>query len=506
VFRLGTFFASVLDWDESLYLLVADQWLRGHAPYTVVWDNKPPGIYALFALALQATGRSILAVRALACIAVAVTCTAVFRIGALLRRDGWVVGLVAGGCYAGLSLNNGGQAANTEVFFAAPSVVALYLVLSAARSLPQAGTAMRLAWAGLLFGLALEIKYVAIFDVAVALLILALGFPGRARARNAVVGLGASVVAMLLATTVPFVLVTLLFRSTGHGSAYWAANFTANQARTLQQAFRLDVITTALRAELRSNMLPFLVGPLPVLGYLAVTGRLDDKEDRWFVRTAGLAVLATLGCLIVVFRTALYGHYFLQLAPWLALLAAFGIVRVTLSSQPSSGIRPPRWRLLVVAVALLLAQQSYPYLLFAGKQIYFRGIKGRAYWEDRPAAVAAYLAPRLRAGDAIYVVDDEPVIYFLTGARLPTRFVFPPFLVRRKELPDITGVAPLTELTRIMGERPAYVIKLASDQDPTYVADDQIFFDLLRGFLRRDYVLDRSIDGLDIFRRSPSPP
>ena len=58
--RAPSFVMSVTDWDESLYVIMAGQWRAGHLPYTAVWDNKPIGIYAIFALFQSVFGDRIL--------------------------------------------------------------------------------------------------------------------------------------------------------------------------------------------------------------------------------------------------------------------------------------------------------------------------------------------------------------------------------------------------------------------------------------------------------------
>lgn len=63
--RWSTFYQSVIDWDESLYLLVANAWSEGNLPYTEVWDNKPPGIYSLFLLAITFLNDSVFSIRIL---------------------------------------------------------------------------------------------------------------------------------------------------------------------------------------------------------------------------------------------------------------------------------------------------------------------------------------------------------------------------------------------------------------------------------------------------------
>jgi len=57
--RWASFLPSVIDWDESLYLLQAREWLRGNWPLSGVWDMHPVGAPALIAAAflLPAHGR-----------------------------------------------------------------------------------------------------------------------------------------------------------------------------------------------------------------------------------------------------------------------------------------------------------------------------------------------------------------------------------------------------------------------------------------------------------------
>ena len=78
--RIPTFFQSVLDWDESLYFLMAQQWRHGHLPYTTIWDNKPLGIYAIFAAAQAVFGDHVAAIRIAMVLCVSVLAFAVYRI------------------------------------------------------------------------------------------------------------------------------------------------------------------------------------------------------------------------------------------------------------------------------------------------------------------------------------------------------------------------------------------------------------------------------------------
>src|SRR5260370_7375034 len=41
VFRAASFRVSVIDWDESLYLVMGQRWLQGGLPYVSIWDQHP---------------------------------------------------------------------------------------------------------------------------------------------------------------------------------------------------------------------------------------------------------------------------------------------------------------------------------------------------------------------------------------------------------------------------------------------------------------------------------
>ncbi len=99
--RLPALPQAVIDWDESVYLLMARSMLQGHVPYTVVWDHKPPGLYVLFALAQLLFGQSVLAIRLLAVAAVTVSCWLLLLYGRRVLGS-WAIGGLAALFYARL--------------------------------------------------------------------------------------------------------------------------------------------------------------------------------------------------------------------------------------------------------------------------------------------------------------------------------------------------------------------------------------------------------------------
>ena len=42
VLRAFSYNVTGLDWDESLYMVMAQRWLSGDLPYISIWDQHPP--------------------------------------------------------------------------------------------------------------------------------------------------------------------------------------------------------------------------------------------------------------------------------------------------------------------------------------------------------------------------------------------------------------------------------------------------------------------------------
>ena len=177
--RLPAFAMSVVDWDESLYFIMAEQWRAGHLPYTMVWDNKPIGVYAIFAVFQSLFGDTPVSMRIAGVLAIAATAILVYRITRHLLRGlkpltAELAGALAGVLFIVTTISDDGIASNTEIFMEAFTCLGMLLALTPAGRI-GAGRAVVI---GLSLGLAFMIKYVAVFDMfAVFLAMVAL--PGR---------------------------------------------------------------------------------------------------------------------------------------------------------------------------------------------------------------------------------------------------------------------------------------------------------------------------------------
>src|SRR6188768_648776 len=165
--RSYSFFFSVIDWDESLYLLIAEAWSHGSIPYVELWDQKPPGIYVCFLIAkLTGFGDLLLGIRILSVIVVTTSGFILYKISdKILPVKSYLVYAPAF-LYIVFTLNNQGLAANTEIFFTPFVLGGMYCIVRCLNSDKTFTIHPRLLLlSGFLFGIAFQIKYLTAFDL-----------------------------------------------------------------------------------------------------------------------------------------------------------------------------------------------------------------------------------------------------------------------------------------------------------------------------------------------------
>jgi len=423
--RWASFLPSVIDWDESLYLLQAREWLRGNWPFSGVWDMHPPGAPAIIALAFLIFGESLETVRFLG--ALAVTSTG-YALIALVRVAGAPrsVGYAAAVLYAAHTLLMGGLATNTEILFAPLVVSSLAIALASGPLWP------RLIGMGLLIGCALLIKQVAAPEGCLAFAIFA--WP-LLRARRWGL-LAATALAYALLCLMPTALVAAIYALRGEFDIWFASTILApleyaSGRIPLEQAlWRITLSALALRWLLALLLPAFLLAPRdPVLRRLVLLGLL------WFA-TASLAVAGP---------GFFFPHYFLIVIPPLSLMGAIGAYAFA-RYVGSQRARLTLAALVAFATVDLMATDLAPRLS--------RGFALGA--PDTPRRMAALMNEELQPGDTIFVPNYQPVVYFLTQARLPTRFPFPVHLTGG--FASLAGVDTDAEVARILASRPRFIV------------------------------------------------
>jgi hypothetical protein len=445
--RYSGLFASVVDWDESLYAVMAENWLHGALPYDAVWDQHSIGLPALFALILSVFPKSIIALRLSACVAVAVTATSLYFTTRLFDRRALVAAVVVT-LYLGWTSRLWGLAANTEIYLNALIAPAMYWVMRDMATAGRGRGAMgRACAAALLFGLALQIKHVVIAET--ALFIGAFGLSQFQRTGAVPWRLLAAVGGCII---LPTAVVIAYFYVHGLANEYIRAVFDSN-------------LVYAIDRPSLSKVLDGFPRSLTLIVAAAITGlaMVVRRPSRAGILLSAWAIAAGVD---VALPGQFWPHYFLLMAAPAALLAGFVIARIHL-----------RWT--AVAAAGVAAATL---LLINPLGIVHDAMKVREITDaDAPRAIAERIGRSLGPDDSIFVVNYQPVIYLLSDADVPTRHVFPADWSRR--FLAVSGLDPVRELDAVFAKQPNFVVFI----EPDWLNMGDEMFTALRGHLAGSY-------------------
>ncbi|MDD4179898.1 MAG: glycosyltransferase family 39 protein [Candidatus Margulisbacteria bacterium] len=398
------FLGVPLERDEGFYGYAAQRVLAGETPYRDFFDHKPPAIYYIYALIIKFFGPSLTAIRGATAFYGLLTTLAVFGVGLLLFGAGG--GLLAALIYAVYSGGPfiQGPFSNTEVFMVLPVTLALFFFLLARREKKISFYFL----VGLLSGLAVTIKQVAVFNFLV--LFFALIAKERLKAARPSAG--------LLAGFLSFPLFFVLY--------FWS------------QGALADLINCTLvvnKHYLSQSPAPFFFFD-PRYGLSAIWEIiLWENGPLWLLAIAGFALILAkekkpLFLLLVVWSffsfcgvaagNLFFGHYFIQVIPALSLLAAYFLVYQikNFTFAVKGGI------LILLGCCLLFNLQFQlpfytkynPYRIT--EVVYGTRTFGIAYW------ASAKIAKEIKPEDDIFVWAAEPEVYYYLGKRALTKYSF----------------------------------------------------------------------------------
>lgn len=445
-----------IDVDEQFYLLVGDRMLHGAVPYVDIWDRKPVGLFLLFAAIRLLGGVGIVQYQVVAAGFVAATAVLIAVTARRIATPG--AALIAALAYAPALALSGGQGGQTPVFYNLP-VAGAALILAGLVS--RSSSARAIQWRGavamLLIGLAMQLKYTAVFE-GIFLGVTLVWLAWRAAPRR--IAILADMAVWIGLALAPTLAAFGWYAIHGQAHAFLYANFTSIGLRHDDASGSpLDNLQ-----DMALRLAPFLLAI--VLGEWL----LREHGAPWRRRAGGVATHRFLAGWLVAAVAGVaafggyYNHYALPLLPPLAILAA-----------PSFAVV---YRGAGAVLALILLGATYlPYLPAARTLEHQRGDAAYA------RLIVARIVPRLH-GRCMYIYYGEPILYHLAHSCLPSRWPFPFHLNLAREAPAL-GVDPVAEAERIMDARPPVVIDRDTD-------DDDINYDVeavVREHLARDYRL-----------------
>jgi hypothetical protein len=436
----------IIHMDEQFYLLVAGRMLHGATLYVDIWDRKPIGLFLIYMLPRLAGGSGVLGYQILALVCVVSTALILFALARRVASD--AAAMIAAMLYIlwlGLAGGEGGQA---PVFYNLPVAGAIAILFFASKREAARGGNLRGPGIAvmLIFGIALQIKYSAVFEGIFAGLTLLGTALGRGRRP---VPLLIDLILWVGCALLPTILVGLSYAAIGHGNDWLYANFLSIMARG-QEPHRTVMIRFAIIVALVAP----LVAAIPLRRIL--DSRPIDKQARDDLRFFdSWAAAALLG--VVLFGTW-FNHYGLPLAAPLAVTAA-----------PLGRVRLGR-----LYLALLLA-----YSVIAGQILISYHLRDRGDAQMLQSAAAAVQGHR----NCIFVYDGMTALYDAGQSCVPTTHPFPEHLQSVHEQ-GATGIDEVGEVHAIMARRPDRVLTMEPGTPEENPASRKALYDILG----REYV------------------
>lgn len=471
--RAAQFGNPVVQVDDEFYLLTGDRMLHGALPYVDIWDRKPIGLFLLYAAIRLLGGEGVLAYQLVATLFAVATAFVVARIA---RNLAGPHGAAAAGVvyilYLGIFGGEGGQ---SPVFYNLFVALAAWAMTGIVRRPGFDGV----SFAGglgvmLLVGVAMQVKYTALFEgVFFGLALLWFGWQ-RGVARGWLAAMGA---AWIAAALLPTLAAWGWYAAIGQGDAFVQANFLSILDRNS------DGTGIALK---RLGWILLCLAPLGVSAWFG-RGMARPVSDDVRKLLEGWAIAAIGG--VLIFGT-FFDHYALPLIAPLCVLAAAWFGDGAAGLVIASG--RTRWR--IPAGVAMMALITFVSLQLVNDNRRDRG------WGPQVERMADFIRPQLR--DCLYVFDGEPALYRLTGSCLPTRWPFPSHLSLTRESRAI-GTEPLAEVKRIMAARPEFVV--ASTRPDRDLSPEVLGY--MTRLLERDYApaLEVPVGGRSriVYRRRP---
>jgi hypothetical protein len=474
--------------DQGIYRVVASVMARGGAPYLDAWDFKPPGIYAVYALAGGVFGHGESAVRWLELLGLATLAPAFWILSKRALGDGRA-GLLGASLAVLVSTALGfWDTAQPEGF--AGVVLAWALVFATVEGTPDRRPVGAWIAAGALYGAAALLKP----HLGAGILVSAAFAASAGHARR---GWVAPTLAFAGGGLLPVAVTLAWFAAKGALASLHEALFLfapRYTALNLAEPGFLELVVRTAEPLLRFGT-PELIG----LVALFALPRLADSERRMGVHVVAIVGLLLIG---VGVQAKFFPYHYAAVLILLALPAGWGLWKLWLSVAE----RPLGWLLLAagMAVSTLPFHPGGRQLTTFAQLAAIRLEAARGLPPEREAVrdrlesladvdaranrrIARWLTTHTPAEEPVYIWGFEPVIYARADRRPASRFIY-----NVPQRADWSAEASRRELMQeLAANPPAAIVVVTGDRFPHVTGNDRDGGETLRGFRELSELIDR---------------
>ncbi len=421
--RAATFGNPLVHIDEQFYMFTGGRILQGDLPYVQIWDRKPLGLFLLYAFFHLFGPWRFWAYQIGALLSVWGTALLLMRMaGTIASRKGAFVAALLYITWLNLAGGEGGQ---SPVFYNLLVVAAMALVLfRVVLAVPSDRTLRNTGCqAMLLVGLALQVKYTAVFE---GLFLGIFLLWDNWRVRNSVSVVIRNALLWCILAVLPTVIVAAVYYAGGYGHDWLFANVESIFLRGSRSAATLR----ANKARLLLLAAPLVISAMAGCGYRLKYGA--PLKGTAVSALQFLSLWALSACVGVAVFGGWYTHYALPLLPPLTLLCA-----------PLWDI--PKGR--IYFTLLLLAA------VFFGQKDIHKHMKQHGDDHDLNQMVASMSRPI----GCMFVYQGPIILYDVLPWCGLTTHPFPGHFNEYTER-QATGIDPQKELQHVLAASPEYVV------------------------------------------------
>ncbi|MFK7899161.1 MAG: ArnT family glycosyltransferase [Cyclobacteriaceae bacterium] len=422
--RIFTFYSTVLSHDESTYLVIAQELLRGKLLYKDLLDIKPIGIYALFA-GIITIHKSIFFIRLVATILVAATAFLLYKVKYTFSKH-TILSLSVGAFYIFALTTRKAVSPNTEVYFVFFSILGLYFLAKAQQN------RFSIFLAGLSLGIGFIIKYVVLFDFIFLSIYFFILLNTAQSVKGKVLFFLKNATILFIGLIIPFLAVHLYFYQLGIFEEFLYMTYQAPLRYSENRSFltKLD-----FAAGIHKYYLVFMI-----LFYLSLLFATKRKEMVftliWFVVTLfGVSVMG-----------GGYHHYMVQCMP----AACFIGPNLLFQTRRFSQRIPLKWSK-PIAFLLVLGTTAFTMVKFKNK--FYDSSK-----TDINIEIATYINTIKQNDETLFVSPAKmQVINFLTSLSTPDRVIHPTNYTKESRKYTF-NINLKDECNRIWNSKPTYIL------------------------------------------------
>jgi hypothetical protein len=433
-----------LERDDGEYAYAGQLILQGVPPYALVYNMKFPGIYYAFAGVVGLFGQTQTAVHLGLLVVNLLTTLFVLLIGRRLFDPQAAAGAAAAFAVLSLSPSVAGLAAHATHFVLLPALAGIWVLLCALNG----GRPRAFLMSGVLLGVAMLMKQhgAAFLIFAVALVAWKrLRAPAADRKRwlveSVMIGAGAAI---------PLAVTAATLLASGVFSRFWLWTF-HYASQYVSERSAVDAPAYLARGVLNAAATGWPVWALAAIGLTLLSGDATRRRN-------GLIVAGLLGCSFLGTVPGFYfrPHYFILMLPAIALLAGAApqaLGRVLARRGAEATARAAGAIALVAALAAAIGLDGERLFVMTPARLM------RSVYHQNPfpeaLEIARYLEARVAPGETIAVFGSEPEIFFYTGRRSATGYIY---MYPLMENQDLAATMRKDMLREIEAARPAYAV------------------------------------------------